>query len=70
MEKELSRVVQRVLRCFEHVERMDELRIANEMRSTACVEGLHGSPVIYVWMDGVNVALNDSGPRTRLSGEL
>ena len=56
-----SRADQRVLRCFGHVERMDEYRIAR-MAFMAEFSGgrLQGRPRLG-WMDGVKVALGNRG---------
>ena len=66
IERELaSRADQRVLRCFGHVERMDEYRM-DRMVLTAGVSGgrVRGKPRlgwIDGWMDGVKMALGDKG---------
>ena len=54
-----SRADQRVLRCFGHVERMDEYRMARRV-SMAEVSGgrVRGRPRLG-WMDGVKVALGN-----------
>ena len=56
-----SRADQRVLRWFEHVERMDEYRMARRVL-TAKVSGgrVRGRPRLG-WMDGVKVAFGNRG---------
>ena len=62
IERELaSRADQRVLRCFDHVERMDEYRMAR-IKLMAEVSGgrVRRRPRLG-WMDGVKVALVNRG---------
>ena len=60
IEKELaSRVDQRLLRWFGHVERMDEYRMARSMMMAEVSGGrVRGRPRLG-WMDGVKVALGN-----------
>ena len=60
IERELaSRADQRVLRCFGHVERMDEYRLATRFFMAEGSEGrVRGRPRLG-WMDGVKVALGN-----------
>ena len=56
-----SRVDQRVLRLFGHVERMDEYRIARRVLMAGVGGGrVQGRPRLG-WMDGVKVALGNRG---------
>ena len=56
-----SRADQRVLRCFGHVERMDDYRMARRVLMTEVSEGrVRGRPGLG-WMDGVKVALGNRG---------
>ena len=62
IERELaSRADQRVLRWFEHVERMDQHRMARRVFMTEVSGGrVRGRPRLG-WMDGVKVALGNRG---------
>ena len=62
IERELaSRADQRVLRCFGHVERMDEYRLARRVLMAEISGGrVWGRPRLG-WMDGVKVALGNRG---------
>ena len=62
IERELaSRADQRVLRCFEHVERMDDYRMARRGLMAEVSGGLvRGRPRLG-WKDGVKVALGNRG---------
>ena len=62
IERELaSRAVQRVLRWFGHVERMDEYRMARRVLMVEVSGGrVRGKPRLG-WMDGVKVALGNRG---------
>ena len=54
-----SRVDQRVLRWFGHVERMDESRLARRVLTAEVSRGrVRGRPR-FGWMDGVKVALGN-----------
>ena len=56
-----SRVGQRVLRWFGHVERMDECRMARPILMAEVSGGrVPGRPMLFL-MDGVNVALGSRG---------
>ena len=56
-----SRADQRVLRCFGHVERMDEYRMARRVFMAKVSGGrVRGRPRLS-WMDGVKVALGNRG---------
>ena len=58
IERELaSRAVQRVLRWFEHVERMDEYRMARRVLVAEVSGGRVRRRPRLGWMDGVKVAL-------------
>ena len=62
IERELaSRAVQRVLRCFGHVERMDEYRMARRVLMAEVSGGRVRRRPRLGWMDGVKVALGNSG---------
>ena len=66
IERELaSRADQRVLRWFEHVERMDEYRMA---RMVLMAE-VSGRPRLG-WMDGVKVTLGDRGVTVEAARQL
>ena len=57
----LSRADQRVLRCYGHVERMDEYRMARRvLMAEVSGGGLRGRPRLG-WMDGVKLALCNRG---------
>ena len=62
IERELpSRVDQRVLRWFGHVERMDEYRMGRRVLMAKVSGGrVRGRPRLG-WMDGVKVALGNRG---------
>ena len=62
IERELaSRADQRVLRWFGHAERMDEYRMARRVLMAEVSGGwVRGRPRLS-WMDGVNLALGNSG---------
>ena len=62
IERELaSRVDQRVMRWFGHVERMDEYRMARKVLMAEVSEGrVRGRPRLG-WLDGVKVALGNRG---------
>ena len=62
IEKELeSRADQRVLRCFGHVERMDEYQISRRVLLAEVSGGrVRGRPRLG-WMDGVKVAIGNRG---------
>ena len=61
IERELaSRADQRVLRWFEHVERMDEYRMARKVLMAEVSGRVRGRPRLG-WMDGVKVALGNRG---------
>ena len=62
IERELaSRADHRVLRCFGHVERMDEYHIARRMLMGKVSGGwVQGRPRLG-WMDSVNVAFGNIG---------
>ena len=64
IERELaSRADQRVLRCFGHVERMDDYRMARRVLMAEVSGGrVRGRPRLG-WMDGVKVALGNRGMR-------
>ena len=68
IEKKLaSRADQRVLRWFEHVERMDEFRMARRVLMAEISGGrVRGRPGLG-WMDGVKVALGNRGMTVGLS---
>ena len=56
-----SRADQRVLRWFEHVERMDEYRMSRRVLMAEVSGGrVRGRPRLG-WMDGVKVALGNRG---------
>ena len=56
-----NKVDQRVLKCFRHMERMDENRLARRVLTAEVGGGLvQGTPKLG-WMDGVNVALAAEG---------
>ena len=56
-----SRIDQRVLRWFEHVERMDEYRMARKVLMAEVSGGrVQGKPRLG-WMNGVKVALGNRG---------
>ena len=60
--KELaSRADQRVLRWFEHVERMDDYRMARRVLMAKVGGGRVRERPRLGWMDGVKVALGNSG---------
>ena len=62
IERELaSRVDQRVLRWFGHVERMDEYRITRRVLMAEVSEGRVRRRPRLGWMDGVKVALGNRG---------
>ena len=56
-----SRVDQRVLRWFGHVERMDEYRMARRVLMAEVSGGRVGGTPRLGWMDGVKVALGNRG---------
>ena len=56
-----SRVDQRVLRRFGHVERMDEGRLARRVMMTEVGGGRVQSRPRFGWMEGVKVALSNRG---------
>ena len=56
-----SRVDQRVLRWFGHVERMDEGRLARRVMTAEVNGGLARGTPRFVCMEGVKVALGDRG---------
>ena len=62
IERELaSRAVQRVLRWFMHMERMDEYRMARRVLMAKVSGGwVRGRPMLG-WMDGVKVTLGNRG---------
>ena len=62
IERELgSRADQRVLRCFGHVERLDEYRMAKRVLMVeVCGGRVRGRPRLG-WMDGVKVVLDNRG---------
>ena len=62
IERELaSRADQRVLRCFGHVERIDDYRMASRVLMAEVSGGqVRGRPRLG-WMDGVKVALGNKG---------
>ena len=57
----MSRADQRVLRWFGHVERMDEYRMARRVLMAEVSGGWVRGRQRLVWMDGVKVALGNSG---------
>ena len=62
IEKELaSRVDQRVLRWFGHVERMDDYRRARRVLTAEVSGGRVRGRLRLGWMDGVKVALGNRG---------
>ena len=56
-----SRVDQRVLRWFGHVERMDEGRLARRVRMAEVSGGRGRGRQRFGWMEGVKVALSNRG---------
>ena len=56
-----SRADQRVLRWFGHVERMNEYRMARRMLMAEVSGGWVRGRLRLGWMDGVKVALDNSG---------
>ena len=56
-----SREDQRVLRWFEHVERMDEYRMARRVLIAEVIGGRVPGRQRSGWMDGVKVALGNRG---------
>ena len=62
IERELaSRVDQRVLRWFGHVERMDDYRMARRVLMTEVRRDGYEGEARLAWMDGVKVALGNRG---------
>ena len=62
IERELaSRVDQRVLRWFQHVERMDEYPMARRVLMAEVSGGLVQGRLRLGWMDGVKVAFGNKG---------
>ena len=56
-----SRADQRVFRWFEHVERMDEYRMARRVFMAEVIGGRARVRPRLGWMDGVKVALGNRG---------
>ena len=57
----VNRADQRVLRCFGHVERLDEYRMAKRvLMAEVCGGRVRGRPRLD-WMDGLKVALDNRG---------
>ena len=62
IERELaSRADQRILRWFEHVERMDDYRMARRVLMAEVSGGRVRGRLRLGWMDGVKVALGNRG---------
>ena len=67
IERELEiRADQKVLRCFGHVERMDEYRMARRVLMAEVSGGRVRGRQGLGWMDGVKVALGNRGIQWRL----